>query len=96
MYGIEKTDKFSNWLNTLRDMRAKASIIRRVDRFRVGNFGDVKPIANNLFEMRIDVGVGYRVYYTLRKDTLMLLLCGGDKSSQNRDIQTAKKLAKEY
>lgn len=93
MYFIQQTDTFSCWLSRLRDLKAKAAIIRRVARVREGNLGDVKPIGDGVSEMRLDVGPGYRLYFTRRGEVVVVLLCGGDKSSQSRDIELAKKLA---
>lgn len=95
MFTIQQTDTFTNWFTALRDARAKARIIMRLDRARVGNLGDVKSIGNRVFEMRVDVGPGYRLYYTHRDKTILLLLCGGDKSTQSRDIKRATVLAQE-
>jgi putative addiction module killer protein len=94
-YIIEQTESFAKWHTALRDLRAKAAIIRRIERAENGNLGDVKPVGDGVSEMRIDVGAGYRVYFTLRGGLLVLLLAGGDKSTQHADIQRAIKLAKE-
>jgi len=93
---ILRTDIFINWLNALRDRRAAARIAVRIMRLEDGNAGDVKPVGEGVSEMRIDYGPGYRVYFTRRGTEIILLLCGGDKRSQNRDIALAKKLAKEW
>lgn len=79
----------------MRDLRAKIAIARRIERASMGNLGDFKPLGGGISEMRIDVGVGYRVYFTLRGREIIILLAGGDKSSQDADIRRAKKLAKE-
>jgi putative addiction module killer protein len=92
---IQETDTFSDWLRVLRDVQAKARIAARVRRLAFGNPGDVKPVGEGISELRIHYGPGYRVYYIQRGAVLILLLCGGDKSTQDRDIQTAKRLAKE-
>ncbi len=92
---IQQTDTFADWHAALRDLRAKISIARRIDRAAAGNLGDVKPVGEGVSEMRVDVGPGYRLYFTRRGEILILLLCGGDKSSQSRDIVLAKKLAGE-
>ena len=92
---IQETDTFSDWLQALRDGQAKARIAARVRRLAFGNPGDVKPVGEGISELRIRYGPGYRVYYIQRGAVLILLLCGGDKSTQDRDIQTAKRLAKE-
>lgn len=95
MYTIHETNIFSDWLTALRDARGKAAILRRLVRVQMGNLGDVKPLGDGLFEMRVDSGPGYRVYCVRRGDVLIVLLCGGDKSTQEKDIASARKLAKE-
>lgn len=92
---VRQTETFSAWLKQLRDVRARAKIIVRIQRLEEGNAGDVAPVGDGLSEMRIHFGPGYRVYYANRGAELILLLCGGDKSSQQRDIDAAKKLARE-
>jgi putative addiction module killer protein len=82
-------------LKALRDTEAKARIAARVRRLAFGNPGDVKPVGEGVSELRIHYGPGYRVYFVQRGTTLIVLLCGGDKKSQQRDIETAKQLAKE-
>lgn len=94
MNTIRQTETFAQWLKELRDATAKMAILRRADRIAAGNFGDAKPVGDGVSELRIDVGPGYRVYYTVRRRTVVFLLCGGDKSSQSSDIATAKDLAK--
>jgi putative addiction module killer protein len=94
-YLIQQTIMFVKWHSSIRDLRAKVAIARRIDRASVGNLGDIKSIGDGVSEMRVDVGAGYRVYFTLRNGVVIILLAGGDKSSQNADIQRAKKLAKE-
>lgn len=94
-YLIQQTDTFADWHAALRDLRARIAIARRIDRAAAGNLGDVKPVGDGVSEMRMDVGPGYRLYFTRRGEALILLLCGGDKSSQSRDIVLAKKLAGE-
>jgi putative addiction module killer protein len=76
-------------------LRAKLAIARRIDRASVGNLGDIKSVGDGVSEMRVDVGAGYRVYFTMRNNVVIVLLAGGDKSSQSADIRRAKKLAKE-
>ncbi len=95
MFIVEKTDTFLNWLRDLRDVRAVARIQVRIDRLALGNPGDVKAIGGGVSELRVDYGPGYRVYFAQRGKTLVVLLCGGDKRTQNTDILTAKKLARE-
>jgi putative addiction module killer protein len=94
-YIIEQTESFANWHSSLRDLRAKTAIARRIERAQNGNLGDIKPVGENVSEMRIDIGAGYRVYFTVRKGVLVILLAGGDKSTQQADIQRAIKLAKQ-
>jgi putative addiction module killer protein len=82
-------DLIDEWLRKLRDMTAKVAIIRRLNRLEQGQFGDCKPVRDGVFELRIDVGPGYRVYYAQSGKTMMLLLCGGTKRTQNADIDRA-------
>ena len=89
-------DIFDEWLDGLSDQRAHAAIMSRLDRMEFGAFGDVKSIGNGVRELRIDVGAGYRIYFAQRGKTILLLLCGGDKSSQRRDINRALKYLKEF
>lgn len=94
-YIIQQTDIFSRWLRAMRDLKVRAAIIRRLDRVRDGNLRDVKRVGGGVSEMRLDVGPGYRLYFMRRGNAVILLLCGGDKSSQVRDIELAKRLAGE-
>ena len=94
-YDIKQTDVFSKWLLKLKDIKGKVSIIRRIDRMRKGNFGDHKGLGDEVSELRFTVSSGYRVYYTTRNGKVILLLIGGDKSTQKVEIQKAKDLAKE-
>ena len=94
-YIVEQTEPFAKWHSSLRDLRAKAAIIRRIVRAEGGNLGDVKPVEGDVSEMRIDVGAGYRVYFTLRGGVMVVLLAGGDNSTQQADIKRAVELAKE-
>jgi putative addiction module killer protein len=89
---IETTEEFDNWLKRLKDHVGKAKIAARIDRLLNDNAGDVKPVGDGISEMRINHGPGYRVYYCQNGNTLVVLLCGGDKSSQVRDIAKAKEL----
>ncbi|MET0103439.1 MAG: type II toxin-antitoxin system RelE/ParE family toxin [Sedimenticola sp.] len=82
---------YSQWLNGLRDARAKAKIIMQVDKMELGLFGDVQPIGDGLSELRIHYGPGYRVYFGKEGNQVYLLLCGGDKSTQSKDIKQAKR-----
>jgi putative addiction module killer protein len=91
-----KSTTFDRWLADLRDKRAVARILARLDRLAVGNPGDVKPVGEGISEMRIDYGPGYRVYFLQRGLLLIVLLCGGDKSTQDRDIARAKALAAQW
>lgn len=96
MIELIKTAAFDAWMIGLRDRKAMARIHARLDRLAVGNPGDVKPIGAGLSEMRVDYGPGYRVYFMRRGPILIVLLCGGDKSSQARDIEQAKALAAQW
>ncbi|BFM04870.1 type II toxin-antitoxin system RelE/ParE family toxin [Halioxenophilus aromaticivorans] len=87
---------YADWLRGLRDNRAKAKIIMRVDKMELGLFGDVEPIGEGLSELRIDYGPGYRVYYGKEGQQVFLLLCGGDKSTQSKDIKKAKLYWKDH
>jgi putative addiction module killer protein len=91
---IRKTDIYAHWLDGLRDIRARARVQARVERLVSGNPGDVRPVGEGVSEMRIDYGPGYRVYYTMRGRTLIILLAGGDKRTQASDIKTALRLAR--
>lgn len=86
---ILRTGYFDKWLASLRDGKAKIKIVRRIERAEQGNFGDHKPVEGPVWEMRIDYGPGYRLYYARQGETIFLLLCGGDKSSQQADIRLA-------
>jgi putative addiction module killer protein len=90
---VRKTALFSAWMARLRDHRAQAKIAVRIDRLALGNPGDVEPVGEGVSELRIHYGPGYRVYFTRRGKALIVLLCGGDKGSQTKDIKTAKELA---
>ena len=90
---ILRSDEFDAWLRKLRDERARARIQARILRLSMGNAGDAKPVGQGISEMRIDYGQGYRVYFIQRGDELIVLLCGGDKSSQDRDIKQSKSIA---
>jgi putative addiction module killer protein len=87
---IRETEVFSNWLGGLRDTVARARIASRIQRLSLGNPGDVRPVGEGVSELRIDHGPGYRVYFVRRGAALIVLLCGGDKRTQARDIKTAK------
>jgi putative addiction module killer protein len=94
MVEIRKTEVFAKWLDSLRDVRGRARIQARIERLATGNPGDVKPVGEGVSELRIDYGPGYRVYYTQRGREVMVLLAGGDKRTQPRDIKTALRLAR--
>ncbi|WP_394753882.1 type II toxin-antitoxin system RelE/ParE family toxin [Crenothrix sp.] len=94
-YIVEQTEAFAKWHYSLRDLRAKTAIARRIERAENGNLGDIKSIGNDVSEMRVNVGAGYRVYFTLRGGLFVILLAGGDKSTQQMDIKRAIKLAGE-
>jgi len=95
MVEIRKTDLFANWLDNLRDIQAKARVLVRIERLASGNAGDVKPVGEGISEMRIDYGPGYRVYFTKRGSEVIILLAGGDKSSQTADRKVALRLARD-
>lgn len=95
MIEVRQTVVFADWLSGLRDVRAKAEVARRVRRLALGNAGDVKPVGEGVSELRITYGPGYRVYFVQRGPVLVVLLCGGDKGSQSRDIIKARSLAEE-
>jgi putative addiction module killer protein len=92
---IQRTADFDRWLGELRDRKAQARILARIISAQHGNFGDCKTLGEGVSEMRIDVGGGYRVYYARRGEAVYLLLAGGDKSTQTRDIRRAKTMARE-
>lgn len=94
MIEVRQTDKYSEWFADLRDRRARARINARIRRLSLGNPGDVKPIGEGVSELRIDFGPGYRVYFTQKGRKVVILLAGGDKRTQERDIQTALGLAR--
>ena len=95
MIEVRQTAEFAKWSARLRDTRGRAKIAARIDRLSMGHPGDVRPVGEGISELRIHDGPGYRIYYAQRGTVLIVLLCGGDKSSQSRDIATAKKLAAE-
>ena len=93
---VEKTDEYSEWLDKLKDRTGRARILVRVDRLIDGNPGQHRNLTDGVSELKIDVGPGYRVYYALRETRLLLLLLGGDKSTQDEDIEAAIRLAKNF
>lgn len=94
MIEIRKTIIFANWIDGLRDIRARARVLARIERLSMGHVGDAKPVGEGVSEMRIHYGPGYRVYFKKRGRSLVILLAGGDKGSQKRDISTALRLAR--
>lgn len=95
MVEVRQTAAFSDWVAGLKDIRARARIDARVKRLQFGLFGDARPIGDGVSELRIDYGPGYRVYFVQRGKEVVLLLCGGDKRTQGRDIKAAKAMAAE-
>jgi putative addiction module killer protein len=93
MLELQESVEFTKWLRTLRDRAVKARIFTRLDRLREGNLGDVKPVGAGVSEMRISYGPGYRLYFVQHGAKVIVLLCGGDKSMQVKDIAKAKKIA---
>ena len=93
MFEVLKTSEFQDWLTSLADQRAQALITARVERFQLGNPGNVRTVGDGISELKIDFGPGYRVYFTRTGKTVVLLLCGGDKSTQAKDIRRAKQIA---
>lgn len=91
---IRKTDVYAKWIDGLRDIHARARVMARIERLAAGNPGDVEPIGEGVSELRINYGPGYRVYYKQQGRELVVLLAGGDKSTQSRDIKTALRLAR--
>ena len=94
MIEIRKTEHFAKWIDGLQDIRGRARIQARIERLAMGNPGDVKTVGEGVSKMRIDHGPGYRVYYLRHERSLIILLAGGDKSTQVRDIKTALRLAR--
>jgi putative addiction module killer protein len=94
MVEIRKTEVFAKWIDGLKNVRARARILVKIERLGSGNPGDVKPVGEGVSELRIDYGPGYRVYYTQRGQSVIILLAGGDKHTQDKDIKTALRLAR--
>lgn len=94
MIEIRETERYHLWFKKLRDRQAKARILSRIRRLSLGNPGNTKPLGDGVSELKIDCGPGYRVYYKERGNTLIILLAGGDKRTQRRDIELAKSLSK--
>ncbi|MCY4431813.1 MAG: type II toxin-antitoxin system RelE/ParE family toxin [Rhodospirillales bacterium] len=95
MLEVRKTEVYARWLDGLRDVRARARVLVRVERLAAGNPGDARPVGAGVSELRIDYGPGYRVYFKKRGRTIVVLLAGGDKRTQSRDIETALRLAQD-
>ncbi len=95
MFTIEQTTIFANWIVSLDDREARIRIDRRIARMALGNFGDVKSVGGGVSELRISYGPGYRVYFCRRERTVIVLLCGGDKRTQDKDIKRAHEMAQE-
>jgi len=96
MVEIVQSATFSNWLGNLKDRQARMRIHAKLDRVVLGNLGDIRPIGHGLYELRIHYGPGYRLYCMQRETNILVMLCGGDKSSQTRDIEQARTIAKEW
>jgi putative addiction module killer protein len=94
-YIVNKTDRFDKWLKKLKNIRAKVMIAKRIESLKDGYFGDYKSLGDELFELRIFTGAGYRIYFTQKEKELIIILSGGDKSTQQKDIKLAKKIVKE-
>ena len=95
MFEIRITDVFDRWLENLNDRRARSIILNRIDRITAGNLGDAKSVGGRVFELSIFHGSGYRLYFSRKGSELIVLLCGGDKSTQRKDIERAKRLQKD-
>ena len=95
MYSLRQTEEFQEWLDGLKDFRAQVRIAARLRLAEAGNLGDWKSVGDEVSEMRVDVGPGYRLYFTRRGHMLIIMLAGGDKSTQSRDIRRAKRILKE-
>jgi putative addiction module killer protein len=96
MIEVQSSAEFDRWIDALKDRRAAAKIFARIQRLEQGNPGNIKSVGGGITEMKIDLGPGYRVYYTHRGKTIVLLLCGGDKSTQDKDIRRAAQIAAEW
>ena len=95
MFIVRQTEEFQTWLDGLRDKRAQVRIAARLRLAEAGNLGDWAPVGGDISEMRVDVGPGYRLYFIRRRSVVIVLLCGGDKSTQRRDIKRAKRISSE-
>lgn len=94
MYQLQSTDVFDDWLRALQDRKGRARILARLESVQLGNLGDVRSVGAGVREMRIHFGPGYRIYFAQKGKIVLLLLCGGDKSTQARDIAKAQRLLK--
>lgn len=94
MLEIRKTETYLQWIDALQDVKGRARILVRIERLAAGNPGDVKPVGEGVSELRLDFGPGYRVYYKKKGKEIVILLAGGDKASQEKDIEKAKELAR--
>jgi putative addiction module killer protein len=95
MFEIRQTEKFARWISRLKDRSGRLSIAKRIDRLSAGHFGDARSVGGGVQELRIHFGPGYRVYFVLRREVVIILLCGGDKKTQQRDIEAAKMMARD-
>jgi len=96
MLELKQTEQFRKWRTTLKDERARALIASRLDRLAYGQAGDAEPVGEGISELRIHYGPGYRIYFHQRRNTVVILLCGGDKGTQTKDIKVAKRLLNEW
>jgi len=95
VYTVRQTQEFRNWLDDLKDQKAQVRIATRLRHAELGNLGDWQPVSGNVSEMRVDIGPGYRLYFTRRRKVIIVMLAGGDKSSQKRDIKRAQLIARQ-
>jgi putative addiction module killer protein len=95
MLEIRQTERFARWHGRLKDRVARLAIAKRVDRLAAGHYGDARPVGEGVRELRLHIGPGYRVYFIEQAGQIIILLCGGDKRSQDRDIEIAKAMARE-
>ena len=91
---IRETDVYKEWFESIKDRKTESIIDIRIRRISLGNFGDIKPVGKGVYEIKIDYGAGLRIYFFQQRDIIVILLCGGDKSTQSRDIRRARELAK--
>jgi len=96
MVEVIQSDHFKKWISSLKDHVAKTRIIARIRNMMIGHAGDCKPVGEGIFEARLHTGPGYRIYFIRDKTTIIVLLCGGDKSTQQRDISRAKQIAQQW